>query len=157
IAVLLDELEWIGGPVFAARLHNVQVADEQDGFLLSRAAVARDKVLLAIDRTGNADILRGETGGQQATSHGFGGSCDVAHGIGRIDLDELFEDGAGLTVHGLAILGARRMYEEQGGTQSHGAPKHAMHSYLLYGSESKRTRVRRQIPRSCRHSRSPLD
>jgi len=28
VAVLLDELKWIHGPVFAARLHDVQVADE---------------------------------------------------------------------------------------------------------------------------------
>ncbi len=62
IAVFLDKLKRIGGPVFAAGLDDVQVGEKQDWFLLTGSMQARDEILLVIVRSCDDDVLLGEPG-----------------------------------------------------------------------------------------------
>src|SRR5208282_5000951 len=94
VTVLLDELKWIGRPVFAPRLDDIQVANEENRLLLPTAMEALLKVFLALVGTGDAHVLLGKARGKESLCHGFGGFCDVADGIRCIDLNELLENRA---------------------------------------------------------------
>ena len=58
VAVFFDELKGIGGPVFAARLDDVEMADEEDWFALAGAVDARDEIFLAVVGAGDDDVIR---------------------------------------------------------------------------------------------------
>jgi hypothetical protein len=98
VAVFLDELERIGGPVFAAGFDDVEVADEQNGITFSGAVDAGDHVFLAVGWPGDLDVCCWKAGVAEAHGHGFGGGGDVTDGISGIDLDELLENFAGQEV-----------------------------------------------------------
>ncbi len=92
VAVFLNELERIGGPVFAARFDDVEMADEEDRFALTGAVDARDEIFLAVVGAGDDDVIASEAGIAQARGHRFGGGGYVADGVGRVDFDELLKD-----------------------------------------------------------------
>ena len=89
IAVLLDQLERIGRPVFWPGVDDVDVGQQQDRFPSARAAEPRDPVALA--RCGRQDVnvrLR-EPGNQQTCGHRLRGLQRVARRRHGIDLDKL--------------------------------------------------------------------
>ena len=92
VAVFFNELKRIGGPVFAARFDDVEMADEEDRLALTGAVDAGDEIFLAVVGAGDDDVVAGEAGVAQASGHGFGGGGDVADGVGRVDFDELLKD-----------------------------------------------------------------
>src|SRR5208282_6131993 len=59
-AVLLNEAEGIGSPVFAMGFHYVEVADQQQRFMFPCSAEPNDKILLAVVRPENLYIGFGE-------------------------------------------------------------------------------------------------
>ena len=94
VAVLFDELERIGRPVLAPRLHHVEVPDQQYRLVLTRTAKPHHHVFLAGVRPENGDVAVRKTGGPQPLCHRFRGRRDVTDGVGGVDLDELLENRA---------------------------------------------------------------
>ena len=92
VAVLLDKLKWIGGPIRAQRLNYVEVTDKENWLSPARPMNARYHVALAFIGAEDEDIFFGKPGVQQTLRHGFCGNCRIAHGIGGVDFDELLED-----------------------------------------------------------------
>ena len=62
VAVFFDELEGIGGPVFTARFHDIEMTDEENRLLLARSVQADDEVLLAVVRAAEEHIFLREAG-----------------------------------------------------------------------------------------------
>ena len=88
IAVLLHELEWIGGPILTASLHYVEVTDNQHRLAGAGAPQARHHVAFAIVRTQHLDIPGRKSGVLQSLRHGFRRQRGAAHRIGSIDFDQ---------------------------------------------------------------------
>src|SRR5260370_42417287 len=55
----------------------------------------RNEIFLTFVRPGYPDIALGETSVAQTPGHRFGSRCDVANGVGGVDLDELLGDVVG--------------------------------------------------------------
>ena len=91
VSVLFDELEGIGGPVFAAGLDDIEVANEQDGLRLAGAVEAHDEIFLFVVGTGDDESLSANRL-RAGVGHGFRGGGDVADGVGGVDFDQLLED-----------------------------------------------------------------
>ena len=94
VAVLLDELKRIGGPVLGSRFDHVEVADDENRPQppTRLAAIAGDQVALPLVGPHHGDIGRGESGIEQSLRHRLrrhGGASDRIRGV---DLDQLFED-----------------------------------------------------------------
>src|ERR1700690_2867876 len=106
VAVLLEELERVHGPVLAARFDDVEMADEQQGFLRARAVNARDQVAFAVVRSEHLHVACRKTGIEQALGHGPGSNRGAADRIGRVDLNQLLEDVARKLLCALAYLSA---------------------------------------------------
>ena len=103
IAILFNKSKRIGGPVFASRLDDVQMSDEQDWLARTSATVANDQIFLVIARTGSLNIFFIETGFTQAFGHRLSGRRHVSNGIRRVDFDQLPDD----IVRKLLVLGPR--------------------------------------------------
>jgi len=135
VAVFFHELEGVGAPVLAPRLHHVEMPDEQHRPVLARAAQTHHQVLLALVGSGHDDVRRRKAGGEKALRHGLRGRRDVARGIGGVDPDQLPEElvcqlvGGGIRRLGAAVRGgrcARHQGGEQGGDgEAQGAEGHA--------------------------------
>ncbi len=99
IAVLLDELKRIGGPVLAPRFDHVEVADDENRpqrlapqRRIRLAAIAGDQVALPLIGPDHGDVGRRESGIEQSLRHRLrrhGGASDRIRGV---DLDQLLED-----------------------------------------------------------------
>src|SRR6202034_30306 len=95
VAVLLDELEGIGGPVFAAGFDYIFVADEEDGRVGSGTVIADDEVFFAVIRAAEEDVACGKAGVEEALLHGFGNGGDAADRVRAVDIDDLAKDAEG--------------------------------------------------------------
>src|SRR5215470_14046784 len=91
-AVLLEENEGIARPVFAAGFDNVQVADNQNWFALTGAAITQHQIFLVVARTGYLDVPIIKAGVAEPFAHGFGSSANVANRIRCVDFDEFLQD-----------------------------------------------------------------
>src|SRR5215472_4826264 len=91
-AILLEENEGIARPVFAAGFDHVQVADKQDWFALTGAAITQDQIFLVVARTGYLDVPIIKAGVAEPFAHGFGSSANVANRIRCVDFDEFLQD-----------------------------------------------------------------
>ena len=92
VAVFLDELEGVGGPVGAAGFDDVQVADESEWACARRCRAAWPPGCLCGCWGPAPARRRGEAGIEQALGHGVGGLGGAAHRIGGVDFDQLLED-----------------------------------------------------------------
>src|SRR5947209_190560 len=96
VAVALRELERIevGRPVLPLRLDHVEVRQQEDGPTRARAAQPRDDVAFA--RVAGMDehlhVLGGEARRAQTRRHLLRGLGRVAHGVGRVRLDQFLVD-----------------------------------------------------------------
>ena len=136
VAVFFHQLEGVGAPVLAPRLHHVEMPDEQHRPVLARAAQTYHQVLLALLGSGHDDVRRRKAGGEKALRHGLGGRRDVARGIGGVDRDQLPEDlvcqlvGGGIRRLTAAVRGERcarhQGGEQRGDGEAKGAEQHAV-------------------------------
>ena len=105
VAVFFDEFERIDGPIFAARFHDVEVADHQNRFASAGAVEARDEVSFSRIRTTDVEVGLGIAGIAKTLGHRFGGNGGAADRIGGVDFDELLVDVAGELVRGSELSG----------------------------------------------------
>ena len=96
IAVLLNELKGIGGPIGAQRLHHVYVAEEKNGLVGGRSgsAEADNEILFAFIRAEEMDVFGRKSCIEEEAFHGR--SCAGYIALRRVrcvDFDELLEDG----------------------------------------------------------------
>ena len=112
-AVFFDELEWIGCPIFAMRLDNIEMTDQQDGFLRAAPVEAYDQIFLAIIGTENVKVALDKSRIAETLSHGLGGDGYAAYGVGGIDLNQLLEDVVRELFCGIVNLRLRRPSENQ--------------------------------------------
>ncbi len=107
IAVLLDELEGIGGPVLRLRFDDVDMGEEEDRLARAGAVQPGDEVALARRRLEHLHVGVGKACGAQPRRHRVGGAGGVA-GLGdRVDLDELLVDVDGALLAGRQGIGRR--------------------------------------------------
>jgi hypothetical protein len=92
IAVLLEKRERIERPVLALGLHDVEMRQEEERLASAGASEPRDEVALARIGTEHLHVSRRESRGLQPRRHRVGSRRRVANRIGRVDLDQLFED-----------------------------------------------------------------
>ena len=85
-AVLLDQREWIAGPIFTLRLHDVDVRQEQDGLELWIPAriYGNEAAFLGMIRRGKCMQVRVRNPGRlQARRHPIGRQRAAAGGSGQ--------------------------------------------------------------------------
>ena len=94
VAVLLDELKGVRAPILLARLHHVEMADDQDGLELGPgpAPVARHHVPLAIVRSENHHVRGRKARVAEALRHRLRGHRRASARIHGVDLDQLLEN-----------------------------------------------------------------
>jgi hypothetical protein len=124
VAVFFHELERVGGPVFAARFHHVEMADDQDRLVRAAAVQARHQVPLALVGAENLGVGRREPGVEQALAHGLGGNSGAADRIGGVDFNQLLKDVVGEAAGGIVKLRAGRKRQKH----QRGARKRGPHS-----------------------------
>ena len=95
VAVLLGERERIHAPVFALRLDDVGVREQQNRPALPGAVVAHDQVRLRRTRSAHEDVGGWEAGGLETLGHRLGDRRRRASRVARLDLDHLLVDRAG--------------------------------------------------------------
>ena len=117
VAFLFDELERIGGPIFAAGFDNVEMADEQDRRANARAVNAHDKIAVARIGAEELHIAIGKAGASKPRGHSFGGLRGAAHGFGSVDFHELLEDAARQLARFVIESGARSNSDAGGKSQ----------------------------------------
>jgi hypothetical protein len=104
------------------------MADEEDRVPLTVAVNARDEILLAIGWPRDDCVLVGEACIAETRRHGFGSGRDVADGVRRIDLNELFENLMRERTHNGAIPGTDGRRKGQNQRQKDKAKSSLMHS-----------------------------
>ncbi len=156
IAVLLDELKRVGGPIGAQSLDHVYVAKKKDGLFCRRSgsAEADYEILLALIGPEQANVLGRETSVEEAPLHGRGRGGDIAlRRVSGVDLDEFFED-----CQRLRAIGWRRRRQmvlcfykraEAGGSAQDGENRsesmHGILTAIYWFSQSRRGVPRRRI------------
>ena len=107
VAVFLDELKRIGGPVLAACFDHIEMSDEQHRLVLAAAVQTHHQILLAIVGPEDLHVAVGKSGVAKTLRHGFGGGRNIADRIRGVDLDQLFEDVVGELLGGVVDLRLR--------------------------------------------------
>src|ERR1041384_7164621 len=91
VAVILGQLKWINGPIFALRFHDIDVG-EKEGFVFTGPVVTNDEVLFFGIGAAEKNIGIGKAGGFQASRGGFrDGRCGAGGEAGR-NFNELLVD-----------------------------------------------------------------
>ena len=92
IAIFLDELKGIGGPVLTARFNDIFMPDEEDWRLRAGSAIADDQVFFAVVRAAEEDVGPRKARVKKTLLHRFRDGGDAAHRIRRVDVDDLAEN-----------------------------------------------------------------
>src|ERR1043166_769700 len=71
VAVLLGQLKWINGPIFALRFDDIDVGEKEDGFVFTGTVVTNDEILFFGIGTAEKNIGIRKAGRFQASSGGF--------------------------------------------------------------------------------------
>src|SRR5207244_12147556 len=69
IAILFNKNKRIGGPVFASRLNDVQMSNEQNWLARASAMVTNDEIFFVTARTGSLNVFFLKSGFTQAFGH----------------------------------------------------------------------------------------
>src|SRR5262249_1775769 len=107
VAVLLDELEGVHGPVFALGFDNVDMRKEENGLAGTGAVIAHHDVVLGGFGAADEDVGVRKAGGLEACGGGFGDGSGRAGGEAGLHLDHLFVDFAGELFFGIGARGLR--------------------------------------------------
>ena len=94
-AVALEKRERIERPILGVRVDHIEVREQKNRLGASRATQARHQVTLLGMRSDNVHVLFGKAGIEESACHRLGRLGRVTRRIGRVDLDELFQDVAG--------------------------------------------------------------
>jgi hypothetical protein len=81
------------------------MADEQQRLVVATAVEPHDQILLAVVGAEDVEVALGESGVTETLRHGLGGGRHVPHGVGSVDLDQLFENVVGKLPGGIVDLG----------------------------------------------------
>ena len=108
VAVFLDELERIGGPVRALRLDHVDVGDEEDRLPLAGAAQPGDQIPALRCRFEGLNIGCREARRRESRGHRLRSLVGVPDGGGGVDLEKLAIDVERALLLRIQILGSRR-------------------------------------------------
>ena len=106
-AVFLNELEWIGGPVFAACFNHIEVSNEQQRLVFPGSVQAYNEILLPIVRAADKDVFFRVAGIAETLCHALGSSCHIANRVCGVDLNQLLEHIMRILLGGVVQLGSR--------------------------------------------------
>ena len=104
VTIFLHKLKRISSPIFAPCFDHVEVADEQDRFVLAAAMEAHHQVFLAVVRSENVKIALRKAGVPETLRHRLRSRGHVAHRVRGVDFDQLFEDVMGKLPSGIVKL-----------------------------------------------------
>ena len=130
VAILLDKLEWVGGPVFAPRFHDVQVPDEKHRRAPPHAVQTDNQVFLAGVWSRNDYVRLWKTRSAKTLRHGLRSSSHIADRVRGVDFNQLLKNGARLAIDLHAVLAMpQRSHKQCAHQRCHARP--TSHPHLL--------------------------